>query len=97
MSEFEILLEFRGSRMPLVVTSATLYGVVENAAKVAIAPSPVGRPGVGVRAQEADFYILQRFSDKWSAFVNLQKAEDVVEGDRVTLSLRESVIVLHCT
>ncbi len=90
MSEYEILLEFRGSRAPLVVTSATLFATVENIANVTIA-SPVDHiDGIPAETQ-GDSYILQRFSDKWSAFVDVRKADDVLDGDRVTLALREKV------
>ena len=71
-----------------MVTTETVYSVVKDAANVnVILPggASVDRQSVD---DSGDFYLLQRFSAKWSTFVDVQSLEDVVEGDKLTLTLQ---------
>lgn len=65
MSKFEVLLEFKGSRVPLMVTTEILYPVVQNTAKVNVAPPPEGQGGPSRAGDSSeDVYVLQCYSDK---------------------------------
>lgn len=97
MSKFEVLLESRGSRVPLTVTTETLYPLVQNTTKINIAPPTEAHGGPSTAGNSGeDIYVLQCFSDKWSAFVDVQKSEEVKEGDRLTLLLKVISIMLTC-
>ena len=87
---FEVLLEFRGSRIPLLVTTETVHSVIKAAANVEVLQpgAPPGDQPQSVEERLGDVYILQRFSTKWSNFVDVQRVEDVTEGDRLTLTVQ---------
>ena len=80
---FEVLLEFRGSRLPLSVTRETALDVLQEASKVRIAMH-------AEQQSEVPMFILQRFSTKWTNFVDVQDVSEIQEGDRLTLALRVS-------
>lgn len=86
---FEVLLEFGGSRLPLTVTAETLYSAVKDAANV-----DVVLPGADQQSG-GDLYLLQRFSEKWSTFVDVKSLDDVKESDRLTLTLYVSRSTTH--
>ena len=84
----DVLLEFRGSKLPLKVTPKTVQSAVEDAAKVKVARvAESGAVDTDVE-DTGDNYILQRFSSKWSSFVDVCNFEEVKDGDRLTLTLK---------
>ena len=84
--DLEVLLEFRGSRLPVSVTYETALSVLMEAAKVNIC-----KPGSMPPESDAELYFLQRFSEKWSTFVDIKCVNELKDGDRVTLSLKVGV------
>ena len=76
-TSMEILLEFQGSHRPLTVTVSDAVAKVHDAAKE-------------IADIDVEKYILQRFSEKWNGFVDVTKPNEIVDGDRVTLSPKQS-------
>ena len=83
----EVLLEIGCSKKLLSVTEETLLNVVEREltlmGDVSLLPfkhSPSDFPGAS-----KEFYILQRWSEKWNAFVDIKDASEVSAGDRLTV------------
>ena len=83
----EVLLEIGESKKVLTVTEDTLVRVVEEEMVVLgdAALLPFGFSSFDVPGASKEFYILQRWSDKWCAFVNVKKGTEVVAGDRLTI------------
>ena len=86
--EFEVLFEFGGSRKPLSLQRDSLVGVVErelvsfvgDACLLPFAKLPSDVPTTSKKV----LYLLQRWSDKWDAFVDVKCADEVQDGDRLT-------------
>ena len=81
----EILFEFKGSRRTIKCTARTelrdrICGELDA---LGVADSSVGFAHESGSSSRA--YILQRFSSKWNTFVDVDKAEDILNGDRLTV------------
>lgn len=82
----EVLFEFKGSKHTIKCTTAELR------VRVHIELDALGHSDASVCfAHQIPFssntFILQRFSPKWDTFVDVEKAEDVSDSDRVTVIL----------
>lgn len=83
--EFEVLLEFGGSRRPLVVNQSNLLSKVEQC---------LGKLGVDGRVILSDHssssskhvYILQQYSDKWKKFIDVVNFESLNAGDCLSVA-----------
>ena len=85
----EVLLEIESSRKRLVgVTEETLVSAVEQELSVLgdVALLPF-KHSTTSSDQSKDYYILQRWSDRWGGFVDVKEASEVMDGDRLTVVL----------
>ena len=81
----EILFEYEGSKRTIKCTAATelhdrICGELDA---LGVTDSSVGFAHESGTSNKA--FILQRFSSKWSTFVDVDKAEDISNGDRLTV------------
>ena len=85
---FEVLFELGGSRKPLSVQRNDLISIVEcelasivgDACMVPFALLPSDVPTTSKKI----LYLLQRWSVKWQAFVDVKSADELQDGDRLT-------------
>ncbi len=84
----EVLLEYRGSRRQLAVSSndnlsecitSELRRVGRSRAVVHTANSTLDS------SNERDVYILQKWSPQWNCFVDVRHLNEVSDGDRLTV------------
>ena len=89
----EILLEYKGSRRQLQITDPDdLFEIIEESLK------KTGWSGFlalqtdseSDLAELTDVYFLQRWSHKWSTFVDVADAEEIQSGDRLTVVAKPS-------
>ena len=80
----EVLFEYKGSKRTIKCSTRELRDrVCGELDALGVTDSSVGfahESGTSNRA-----FIIQRFSSKWNTFVDVDKAEDVLNGDRVTV------------
>lgn len=82
----EILFEYKGSKRTIKCIAATELRdrICGELNALGVTDSSVGfayESGTSRRA-----FILQRFSSKWNTFVDVHNAEDVANGDRLTVT-----------
>ena len=84
----EVLLEIESSRKRLVgVTEETLVSAVEQVLSVLGYVALLPFKHSTSSDQSKDYYILQRWSDRWGGFVDVKEASEVMDGDRLTVVL----------
>ena len=81
----EVLFEYKGSKRTIKYTAATelrdrICGELDS---LGVANSSVGFAHETGTLRRA--FILQRFSSKWNTFIDVDKAEEVSNGDRLTV------------
>ena len=85
---FEVLFELGGSRKPLSLQRKNVTGVLEreiassvgDACLVPFSRLPCDIPSTSKKV----LYLLQRWSVKWQAFVDVKSADEIEDGDRLT-------------
>ena len=96
----EVLLSIGESKKVLVVTEDTLFSLVEQELSILgdVALLPPGFSSVDLPGTSKQFYILQRWSDKWSAYVDVKLTAEVIAGDhlKVVLCPRSSESCVSC-
>ena len=81
----EVLLSIRESTKVLLITEDTLFSVVEQELSILgdVALLPLGFSSADLPRMLKRFYILQRWSDKWSAYVNVKLMAEALVGDHL--------------
>lgn len=74
----EILLEFQESRQELSVTSDNACSIIKKSLQL---DSAVLMPYD--KKTSGSHYILQKYSRKWSKYVNLKSSADIENGDQL--------------
>ena len=80
-----MLLEIGSSRKLLCCMQDTLVGVVEEELKLMGDVSLLPFNPADLPATSKAYYILQRWSDKWQAFIDVKEASEVSAGDHLTV------------
>lgn len=89
----EVLLEYKGSRRQLQIADPdNIYETIEESLK------KTGWSGFlalqtdneSDLAELTDIYFLQRWSQKWSTFVDIADIEEIQSGDRLTVVAKPS-------
>ena len=99
MESLEVLFEMNGSRKVLCVGRNEIVYTLEN---------EIGLLGIDgilayfscVRGQSAGtkkVYILQKWSDKWNAFIDVTDTDQIVDGDRLTIIPQDAAEVQNGT
>ena len=77
----EVLFEYKGSKRTIRCDATELCDCVCGELNT------LGITGasIGYAHESGKAFILQQFSSKWNTFIDVGKAEDVSNGDRVTV------------
>jgi len=89
----EVLFEIGSSRKPLTVTRETLVEAVERELAKVFGDAcllPFQYHEEDSTSSKKVMYLLQRWSDKWDAFVDVMETDEVKDGDRLTVVSRGS-------
>ena len=83
MAEFEFLFGFRGSRRRVVVKQSNVFQLLELELK------RFGKTTARVQYSgdcgSSNSFLLQRWSDTWNNFVDVESADDLEDRDRITV------------
>ena len=88
MEEVQVLFEYKESRRQLTVSPAAICEVVaEELGKFGYAAPVVKLSGPESESisQSRSEYLLQRWSQRWDAFVDVERVEDIKSRDRITV------------
>ena len=101
----EVLLEYKNSRRALKVTAHHMLETVEKELIALGAKRPVVELAGVERSQRGTHLILQRWSSKWEAYVDVSNVWDITEGDKLVVIPRpaasgarvslQACIILH--
>jgi hypothetical protein len=82
----EVLFEYKGSKRTIKCTAATELRdrICGELNALGVTNSSVGFASESETSSRA--FILQRFSSKWNTFVDVNNAEDIANGDRLTVT-----------
>lgn len=91
----EVLFEYRGSKREIIVEPSHLCKDVANELEIKYG---ISRPTVSLsaaaairgssslpRGNTAERYFLQKWCSKWKEYVDVERASDVKEGDKLTV------------
>ena len=91
----EVLFEYRGSKREIIVEPSHLCKDVANELEI---KHGISRPTVSLsasaatrgssslpRGNTAEKYFLQKWCSKWKEYVDVERASDVKEGDKLTV------------
>ena len=85
VSEFAVLMEVGKSRRQVIVTRNSIFEQLhQELRKLDPQISLLQRDDTGT-------FILQRWSEKWSTYVDVQREEDVSDGDKLQVIARPSL------
>ena len=83
----KVLLEFEGSKRVLHINEADnlLARIKEEVSKLAIdiAVAPFNRENL---CSSEPLLVIQRWSTEWNTYIDVTDAEEVVDGDKLTLA-----------
>lgn len=84
----EVLLEYRGSRRQITVSSGESLTecVTTELRRVGRARASVHTANANLSTNdERDVYILQKWSPQWDCYVDVHHVNEISDGDRVTV------------
>ena len=85
----EVLFEFKESRKPLSIPRDALLQRVERELALCVGDACLLPPGMNLSdvasSSKKSFFLLQRWSQKWNAFIDVASVEDVKDADKITV------------
>ena len=73
---------------PLVLTPVLLVEAIESELSKRGVEAVVCLSNTGIEGENV--MLLQRFDNKWQAFLNVEELEEITDGDKITVTLKPS-------
>ena len=85
-ARLDVLFEFQESRKPLAVSRDAIIKAVERELAACMGNACLLPPGMSLgetaSSSKKSFFLLQRWSLKWNAFIDVQSVDNINDGDK---------------
>ena len=88
VDELEVLFEYSGSRIVVITELTLLVEAIESELSKLGVEAVVCLSNTGIEGENV--MLLQRFDNKWQAFLNVEELEEITNGDKITVTLKPS-------
>ena len=79
--EVNVLFEYKGSKRVITCKTSELIGRICSE----LLTHGVSNASIGCAGTSTKMFILQRFTPQWNSFVDVNKIDDILKGDRLTV------------
>ena len=87
---FEVLLEIDQSRKEVFITAETASATIkENLPSTDVLLAPFDKLG---SEEKKAVYVLQKWSEKWSEYVDVKEVTELKDGDKLSVYLRKETV-----
>ena len=90
----EVLFEFRGSRRPVCVSSSITKEILDELTKFD-SKAALRVTSSSPEDDEKNYYLLQKWSNKWEEYVNVEEPGEIQDGDRLTAIPFRNIMVSY--